>query len=70
VHDIGAYEFTDPDHDGLTTPLDDCPRIADPGQLDSDRDGRGDACDNCPRLFNPDQSDRDRDGRGDVCDLR
>ena len=70
VHDIGAYEFSDPDHDGLTTPLDDCPTIANPGQLDSDRDGRGDACDNCPRLFNPDQSDRDRDGRGDVCDPR
>ena len=70
LHDIGAYEFTDPDHDGVTTPLDDCPKVADPGQLDSDRDGRGDACDNCPRVFNPDQSDRDRDGRGDACDPR
>lgn len=67
-NDIGAYEFTDPDHDGITTPLDNCPQAANPGQLDGDRDGRGDVCDNCPRAWNPEQSDRDRDGKGDACD--
>ncbi|HET9300972.1 MAG TPA: thrombospondin type 3 repeat-containing protein [Candidatus Polarisedimenticolaceae bacterium] len=68
LHDIGAYEFTDPDRDGITSPLDDCPLIANPGQLDSDRDGRGDVCDNCPRTWNPMQADRDGDGKGDACD--
>jgi hypothetical protein len=70
LHDIGAYEFTDPDHDGVTAPMDNCPGTANPGQFDTDRDGRGDVCDNCPRVRNPDQSDRDRDGRGDACDPR
>jgi hypothetical protein len=60
VHDIGAYEFTDPDRDGVTSPLDNCPGTANPGQRDTDGDGRGDVCDNCPRHA----------GRGDACDPR
>ncbi len=44
-NDIGAYEFTDPDHDGITSPLDNCPRAWNPEQSDRDRDGKGDACD-------------------------
>ena len=67
-HDIGAFEFTDPDHDGVTAPLDNCAAVGNPGQLDEDHDGFGDLCDNCPRVRNRDQADRDGDGRGDACD--
>jgi hypothetical protein len=37
----------DGDGDGTCDLLDDCPTIADPGQLDSDNDGFGDVCDPC-----------------------
>src|SRR5262249_37774702 len=33
--------------DGIAEPLDDCPAVADPGQVDSDGDGLGDVCDPC-----------------------
>jgi hypothetical protein len=45
AHDLGAFEFTDPDQDGVTTSLDNCPEAANADQADRDRDGRGDACD-------------------------
>ena len=47
-----AWDATDADQDGVSDVLDDCPRIADPAQVDRDGDGRGDACDACP-LANP-----------------
>ena len=68
VQDIGAYEFTDLDHDGFDTRLDNCPALANPGQEDADTDGVGDACDNCPSVLNEDQADADADTRGDLCD--
>jgi len=68
LHDIGAYEFTDPDGDGITQPLDNCPAVLNPDQIDTDGDARGNACDNCPTRSNPDQLDGDSDQRGDACD--
>lgn len=38
----------DEDGDGIDDAVDDCPHVADPGQLDSDGDGVGDACDPNP----------------------
>jgi hypothetical protein len=39
--------LVDRDGDGTCDPLDDCPDVADPGQVDTDGDGLGDACDPC-----------------------
>jgi hypothetical protein len=72
------------DGDGILDAVDDCPRIANPGQVDTDDDGRGDACDadrdgdgipdatdNCPDVANAgqeDTTDATPDGVGDACD--
>jgi hypothetical protein len=58
----------DADSDGILDVLDNCPRVANPGQEDSDADGVGDVCDNCPTVMNPSQTDVDNDGVGDPCD--
>lgn len=72
---------TDPDNDGISGTLDNCPSIANPNQLDNDNDGLGDVCDddddndgildmndNCPLNYNPNQEDSDSNGIGDVCE--
>jgi hypothetical protein len=71
----------DPDGDGVLDPVDNCPTVANPTQVDTDGDARGDACDddddgdgvadgadNCPLVHNSDQADADADGLGDACD--
>ncbi len=71
----------DTDSDTVIDPLDNCPAIANPGQMDVDFDGDGDACDtdddndtvlddndNCPSDANPAQKDTDQDSLGDACD--
>jgi hypothetical protein len=66
----------DPDGDGLTNNVDNCPDTYNDLQEDTDGDGVGDACDNCIDDVNPDQGDRDGDGMalgdgitgGDACD--
>ncbi len=73
----GCGPEPDADGDGIVDGKDNCPRIANPDQLESENlcdaifcsaDGIGDPCDNCPLAYNPDQADSDRDGRGDACD--
>jgi len=59
---------TDPDDDGHSNDVDNCPGVANPSQLNSDGDEHGDACDNCPGSDNSDQLDTDDDGLGDSCD--
>lgn len=67
---------TDTDGDGFgnagfpanTCPLDTCPFVSDPLQLDADGDGVGNVCDNCPTIANASQLDSDFDGVGDPCD--
>jgi cysteine-rich repeat protein len=40
----------DTDGDGICDPLDDCPLVPDPLQVDTDKDGIGDLCDPCTEL--------------------
>jgi hypothetical protein len=68
------------DGDGLVNAYDNCPRVANPKQIDSNEDDEGDACgdfdadgvvnakDNCPNKVNSLQQDADGDGIGDACD--
>ncbi len=58
----------DSDADGVCDVVDNCPSVANFGQLNSDADGLGDVCDNCPGVSNLGQDDGDGDGAGDACD--
>jgi PKD repeat protein len=60
--------LADFDSDGILDAVDNCPRVANPGQEDTDGDGVGNACDNCPSFANAGQTDADNDGIGDACD--
>lgn len=60
--------FQDSDGDSIADAADNCPGIANSGQLDGDMDGTGDACDNCPLVANSTQADFDSDALGDACD--
>ncbi len=67
IVDMGAYELSDSDADGVRNEFDNCPYDANPGQSDSDGDGNGDACDICPDF--DDYQDTDEDTVPDGCDL-
>ncbi len=72
---------TDIDGDGVVDTKDNCPKIANPMQVDTDKDGLGNSCDgdddndgvfdeddNCKLVANKDQLDTDKDGIGDACE--
>jgi len=77
----GFADCNDPDQDGdgFADVADNCPRVANPDQLDPNGDGLGLACqdpdgdgiesadDNCPQDANPDQLDPNGDGLGLAC---
>ena len=79
IDDI-SLTMPDSDGDGVANPVDNCPDVVNPDQLDADFDGIGAACDdsdgdgfydlydNCNGMANPDQADSDGDGRGDICE--
>ncbi len=56
------------DGDATLDYTDNCPAVANNGQLDTDNDGYGDACDLCPSVSDPDQFDTDGDLVGNACD--
>lgn len=71
----------DSDGDGIDDFQDNCPQVANPGQMNSDNDALGDVCDtdddndtvpddedNCPLVANQPQADMDEDKLGDPCD--
>ena len=69
----------DVDGDGVGDAVDNCPLVANAGQVDTDGDGLGDACDDdddndgCPDVVDPNplvaDIDTDSDGIGDACDI-
>lgn len=65
----GETSFANIDGDGISSAVDKCPFVNDPGQPDTDGDGVGDLCDNCIDVMNASQSDADVDGVGDACDF-
>jgi Thrombospondin type 3 repeat len=81
VDAAGTGTGGDSDGDGIANSADNCPTIANAGQLDTDDDNKGDVCDpdddgdglpdgadNCPIAANASQSDIDGDGKGEPCD--
>ncbi len=62
------FRDEDPDHDGISSDIDNCPLVANAGQENNDGDTLVDACDNCPNTDNENQSNYDNDSLGDSCD--
>lgn len=67
--ELTSWLDPDVDSDGILNADDNCPLVANVGQVDGDADGVGDDCDNCLTTQNPYQFDGDLDGIGDSCDV-